>query len=110
MSKNKLFEKIYRHHLNIVRDLNNSHIFIKKAGEYIRNGQESEMYESLKNDLAYKVPDKKNTAKITDAYRTAQEVNDILDSFVNEKLFEKFLVSNISKFESYLFNTLKEVN
>jgi hypothetical protein len=107
--KTPLYKKLYRLHLRIIKDLNNSHLFIQKVipliQEEIKNLKESK----IQNDKAYQVPNRKGRRSSKEVFRTDLEIKDILHNLAEKELYENLLVTNVSKFESYIFQTLKEV-
>lgn len=107
--KKTLFDIIYRLHLNIVKDLNNSHIFLQKVIPIIENECNSLRGGDKLIDKTYNVPSRKSKVFINEVFRSDKEVKQILELVSQSGLYENTLITNISKFESYLFNTLKEI-
>ena len=99
--------KIYKLHINIVKELNNSHIFIQKTREIM--SLEVNRLEPNGDDRAYNVPVRKDTLFTKEAFRTDKELKGILNGIIDRELFENFIVTNVSRFENYLFMTLKEI-
>lgn len=108
MKKNKLKKKIYELHLKIIKELNNSHIFLQKAIPIIKTEIISLKSKSnSEKDRIYQVPTRKRKSLSSEAYRTDLEVKRILNTLVNRELYENILVTNISKFESFMFEIIK---
>jgi len=107
--KKKLFDKIYRLHINVVKDLNNSYIFLQKVIPIIERECRSLKGGDKLIDKTYQVPSRKEKVFTKEAFRTDIEVKQILELVARTGLYENTLVTNVSKFESYLFDTLKEV-
>lgn len=105
----KLFDRIYRLHINIVKELNNSYIFLQKVIPIIEKECSVLKGGDKLIDKTYQVPSRKDKVFTKEAFRTDKEVKQILDLVAKSGLYENTLVTNVSKFESYLFNTLKEV-
>lgn len=109
MNKQTLDKRIYQHHLNIVKDLNNSHIVIQRTRDILLQEIAQIKYTEANSDKTYKVPSRKGRLFSTDAFRTDKELKGLLKEIAERELFENFIVTNVSKFESYLFKTLTEV-
>ncbi|WP_020404873.1 hypothetical protein [Gracilimonas tropica] len=109
MSKKSLNKKIYRLHLDIIKELNNSHIFIQKTREILNNEIHQLKNGSDNVDRTYTVPSRKGKLFTKEAFRTDIELKQILITITERDLFENFIVTNVSKFENYLLKTLSEV-
>lgn len=103
MPNEALARKIYSLQNNIVRELNNAHIFLEQAQPLLIEAKAK--YESSKSmrDRRYYVPsiDRKKFAKRTDG-----ELKEIYNHYTSNGLFEAFLVNSISHFESFLADIL----
>lgn len=109
MTKIPLHKRIYNLHLGIVKELNNSHIFINKTREILMQETEKIKVASGDIDRTYNVPSRKGKLFSKEAFRTDKELKGILTEIIQRDLFENFLVTNVSKFENYLFKNLSEV-
>jgi hypothetical protein len=109
MAKKSLQKKIYEHHLRIIKELNNSHIFLQKAIPIIKT-EVSNLKSSSNSskDRTYQVPTRKGKRTSSEAFRTDLEVKGILNTLVERELYENILVTNISKFESFIFDIIQE--
>lgn len=107
--KTPLYNKLYKLHLRVVKELNNSHLFIQKVIPLIQEEIKSLKKSTHQDDRVYQVPARKGKFYNTEAFRTDLEIKEILHNLVEKELYENLLVTNISKFESYIFQTLKEV-
>jgi hypothetical protein len=89
--------------VRIVRELNNAHIFLEEANPRLVKGRERFAKSSSKAEKRYSVPasERRKFAKRTDA-----RVKEIYDSYLTTGLFEAFLVSTLSRFESFLADVL----
>lgn len=109
MKKQTLDKRIYQHHLDIVKELNNSHIFIQRTRDILLNEISQIKDEKADTDKTYNVPSRKGKLFSKEAFRTDKELKGLLKEIAERDLFENFIVTNVSKFESYLFKTLAEV-
>lgn len=109
MKKQTLYNRIYRHHLDIVKELNNSHIFIQRTREILLNEISQIRDDNADTNETYNVPSRKGKLFSKEAFRTHKEYKGLLREITERDLFENFIVTNVSKFESYLFRTLTEV-
>jgi hypothetical protein len=109
MKKQTLVKRIYRHHLDIVKELNNSHIFIQRTREILLHEIEKIKDIKAETDRIYHVPSRKGKLFSKEAFRTDKELKGLLTEIAERDLFENFIVTNVSRFESYLFKTLTEV-
>lgn len=103
----KLFEHIYRLHLDIIKELNNSHIILQKIVPIIEKECSILKSTGKLEDKTYYVPSKKGKVIVKSAFRTDNEVKEILEFVAKRELYETTLVTNVSRFESFLFDTLK---
>jgi hypothetical protein len=89
--------------VRIVRELNNAHIFLEEACLRLVKGRERYASSSSKAEKRYYVPaeERQKFAKRTDA-----EVTGIYDQYLATGLYEAFLVSTLSRFESFLADVL----
>ncbi len=109
MKKQTLDKRIYRHHLDIVKELNNSHIFLQRTRDILINEILQINDDKADKDKTYNVPSRKGKLYSKEAFRTDKELKGLLKGIAERDLFENFIVTNVSKFESYLFRTLTEV-
>ncbi len=105
MAKKKLARKIYRLQNEIVRQLNDAHIFLEQAQPMLLDAKESFKRSKSKTDKKYYVPSV-NGRKV--ARRTDRELKRIYEKYITVGLFEAFLVNSVSLFESFLANVLTE--
>jgi hypothetical protein len=89
--------------VRIVRELNNAHIFLEEACTRLVKGRDRYANSSSKAEKRYYVPaeERQKFAKRTDA-----EVTAIYDQYLATGLYEAFLVSTLSRFESFLADVL----
>lgn len=103
MPNEALARRIYSLQNKIVRDLNNAHIFLEQV-EPLLTGARAAFDKSKSNsDRRYYVPsvDRKKYAKRTDL-----ELKEIYNYFSSDGLYEAFLVTAVSQFESFLADVL----
>ena len=89
--------------VRIVRELNNAHIFLEEACPRLVKGRDRFAESSSKAEKRYYVPavERQKFAKRTDT-----QVKDIYDRYLASGLYEAFLVSSLSRFESFLADVL----
>ncbi|MBO9681471.1 MAG: hypothetical protein J7502_02155 [Flavisolibacter sp.] len=104
-----LYNKLYKLHLRIVKELNNSHLFVQKVIPLIQEEVDKLNNSTHKDDRVYHVPARKGKFYNTEAFRTDLELKHILYNIAEHELYENLLVTNISKFEGYIFKSLNEV-
>jgi hypothetical protein len=109
VKKQTLERRIYQHHLDIVKELNNSHIFIQRTRDILLNEISQIKDTKADTDRIYNVPSRKGKLFSKEAFRTDKELKGLLKEIAERDLFENFIVTNVSKFESYLFRTLTEI-
>ena len=102
----KLAKKIYRLQNEIVRALNDTHIFTYQAVPLLGDVKATYENSKSKKDKRYYVP-----SISSDGYarRTDLELKAVYDRFLNSGLYESFLVSSVSRFEYFLSDVLREV-
>jgi hypothetical protein len=103
MPNEALARKIFSLQNKIVRKLNDAHIFLEQAQPLLEAARARYEDSRSKSDRRYYVPsvDRKKYAKRTDA-----ELKEIYDHYKSSGLFEAFLVSTVSQFESFLADVL----
>lgn len=103
MPKKAIARKICSLQNKIVRELSNAHIFLRQAQPLLEGARATFESSKSKSDRRYYVPstDKKKFSKRTDA-----ELKEIYAHYTSSGLFEAFLVSSISQFESFLADVL----
>lgn len=99
MAKRSLALRIASLQYAIVRELNNMHIFLRQVAPLLEEAKTDYEESSHKKDRRYYVPSVKGGkfAKRTDA-----ELKNIYRRFMDTSLYETFLVSAVSRFESFL--------
>lgn len=100
-----LAKRIYSLQNKIVRELNNAHIFLEQAQPLLIEAKAK--YENSKSvaDRRYYVP---SVGGRKFAKRTEAELKDIYANYTSHVLFETFLVSSVSQFESFLSEVIIE--
>ena len=100
---NTFAKKMFGLQVRIVRELNNAHIFLEEACPRLLKGRARFAQSSSKAEKRYYVPaaERQKFAKRTDA-----EVMRIYDQYLKTGLYEAFLVSTLSRFESFLADVL----
>lgn len=101
-----LARKVYRMHLSLVRRVNDTHIFAAQAIQVLQDAKTGQLSIGGKDgkDKRYDVPSVK---KANFARRKPHEVKNIYSRFLDRELYENFIVSAVSQFESFLFETLR---
>jgi len=96
-------KKVYRLQNAIVRELNDSHIFLEQAQPLLVTARAKYETSKSRSDKRYYVPsvDRTKFAKRTDA-----ELKAIYNQYISKGLFEAFLVNSLSRFESFLGDVL----
>lgn len=107
MSNKNVSKKIYKNHLSLVRELNDTFIFVNSTYQVLETYWLDSNGSKDKVDYEYLVPTKKN--KKGSAYRTEQELADIYGAFLNQGMYESYLSTLVSKYESFLYECLKIV-
>lgn len=102
----KLAKKIYRLQNGIVRSLNDTHIFIDQAVPLLDGVKAAYESSKSKRDKRYYVPSISSGGY---AKRTDLELKAVFDNFLNNGIYESFLVSSVSRFEYFLSDVLREV-
>ncbi len=92
---------IYKKHISLIRDLNDTYIFVNQSFSYLDVEIIDRENSDDKSDYEYDVPANKSKSK--KAYRTEKEIAEIFSRFVDYELYESFLSIMVSKFESFLF-------
>lgn len=103
MPNQALARKIYALQNNIVRELNNAHIFLDQAHPLLLDARSKYDQSESDVDRRYYVP---SIAKSKYAQRTDVELMAIYDHYASAGLFEAFLVASVSQFESFLADVL----
>lgn len=105
MANEALAKSIYSLQNNIVRELNNAHIFLEQAQPLLIEAKVKYENSKSKADRHYYVPsvERRKFAKRTDA-----ELKDIYLHYTSNGLFEAFLVNSVSQFESFLGDVIFE--
>lgn len=103
MPKELFARKICSLQNKIVRELNNAHIFLEQAQPLLEEARVRYEGSKSKSDRRYYVPsvDRRKFARRTDA-----ELKEIYDHYTSSGLFEAFLASSVSQFESFLTDVL----
>jgi hypothetical protein len=104
MPNEALARKIYKLQNKIVRDLNDAHIFLEQAQPLLIDARSRYEATRSKTDRRYYVPSVGGKRKY--AERTDTELKAIYDRYTSSGLFEAFLVSSVSLFESFLADVL----
>lgn len=96
-------KKMFSLQVRIVRELNNAHIFLEEACPRLTKGRDRLAESTSKAKKRYYVPtaERQKFAKRTDA-----QVMEIYDQYLAAGLYEAFLVSTLSRFESFLADVL----
>lgn len=74
MSKKPLEKRIYKLHLGIIKELNNSHIFIQKTREILIDSTQKLKHPDSNVDRIYNVPSRKGKVFTKEAFRTDLEL------------------------------------
>jgi len=93
-------ESITSRNRRLFRELNDIHIFISKVTPRIRSLVHKYSRYDDEYDRRLKVPGKTGDQSITK--RNPEELSDLIKRFNTTELYQNFLVSIVSKFESYL--------
>jgi hypothetical protein len=98
-------KRVYTLQNEIVRELNNAHIFLEQAQPLLVDAKGK--YENSKSstDRRYYVP---SVGRTKFAERTDAELKAIYEHHISVGLFEAFLVNSLSRFESFLADVLCE--
>jgi hypothetical protein len=99
MSNEAFARRIYSLQNGIVRQLNDAHIFLEQCQPLLVEAKAEFEGSNSKTDRRYYVPsvDRKKYAR-----RTDRELKEIYACYTTYGLFEAFLVSSLSHFESFL--------
>ena len=103
MPNEALARSIYTLQNQIVRDLNDAHIFLEQIEPLLTDAKATLERSKSKSDRRYYVP---SVGRIKFAKRTDHELKDIYNHFSSGGLYEAFLVTSMSQFESFLGNVL----
>lgn len=95
---------LYKLHLRIVKELNNSHLFIQEVIPLIQEEIKKLKNSTHQDDRVYQVSARKGKFYNTEAFRADLGIKDILHKLAEKELYENLLATNISKFESYIFS------
>ena len=101
-----IYKYIYREHIKFVRVINDSHIFISKSKEQLKETLHRYQSSAHKKDRRYYVP---YTGRDKFARRKDHEVGKIFDQYLNKELLEIILINNISKMEGFFSKILSVV-
>lgn len=102
--KGSIAHKVYRLHIKSVRTLNDTYIFIHQALPLLKEAKEGyKASEAI--DVIYNVPSGKSNKAI--AKRTDAELKEIYNRFISRDIFENFIVTIVSQFESFIFEVLQ---
>jgi hypothetical protein len=103
MPNEALARRIYSLQNKIVRDLNDAHIFLEQVEPLLAEARAAFEKSKSKSDRRYYVPsvDRRKYAK-----RTDHELKEIYNYFSSNGLYEAFLVTAVSQFESFLADVL----
>lgn len=103
MPNEALARRIYSLQNKIVRDLNDAHIFLEQVEPLLTEAKAEFENSKSKSDRGYYVPsvDRRKFAK-----RTDHELKEIYNHFSSNGLYEAFLVTAVSQFESFLGDVL----
>jgi hypothetical protein len=101
----KFAKRVYSLQNGIVRELNNAHIFLEQAVPLLTDAKAKYEGSHSQPDRRYYVPsvDRRKFAERSDT-----ELREIYDHYTSTGLFEAFLVNSVSRFESFLADTLRE--
>jgi hypothetical protein len=103
MSNPAFAKKVYSLQNGIVRELNNSHIFLEQAQPVLVTARAKYEESKSKSDKRYYVP---SVGRVKFAKRTDAELKAIYNRYITTGLFEAFLVNSLSRFESFLADVL----
>jgi hypothetical protein len=90
----------------IVRELNDLHIFVRQALPLLEEAKSTHAASPHKKDRKYFVPSAKREKF---AKRTDGELKAIFSSFTDRRLYESFLITAIAEFEGFLGKVLQKV-
>lgn len=105
MVNTTLARRVYSLQNKIVRELNNSHIFIEQAQPLLADAKAKYSESKSKADRRYYVP---SIGRVKFARRTDKELKSIYDYYISTGIFEAFLVNTLSRFEYFLSDVLFE--
>lgn len=105
-AESPLVRAIYKRHLAFVRDVNDVHIFVQQARPLLEEAKTTAGKSKERKDRRYYVP---AVGKRKFAKRTDSELRTIYERFLESGLFETFLVSIVTRFESHLLDVLGEI-
>jgi len=101
-----LARRVYRLHTAFVRKVNDVHIFTMQSIPLLEEARNTYEASSHKKDRRYYVP---SVGRTKFARRRDQELKEIYGRFISRELYENFIVSAVSQFESTLFEVLRLV-
>jgi len=104
--QSKISKEIYRRHLQLVRDLNDMHIFINQSLPILEDAKRKYASSNDENDKKYYVPSVKKTRI---AQRNDSELKKIYEKYLKREIFESFLTTCVSRYEDFLFFSLKTI-
>jgi hypothetical protein len=105
MANQAFARRVYSLQNEIVRELNNAHIFLEQAEPLLIDAKAKYEGSRSKSDRRYYVP---SVGRTKFAKRTDAELKSIYDHYISVGLFEAFLVNSLSRFESFLAEVLRE--
>ena len=102
----KLAERVYKLQLALVRDINDTHIFVQQALPLLRKAQKQYATSNDGDDRRYIVPSHKRSKF---ANRTDEELREIYGRYIATELYNNLLATIVSKCESFIFDVLRLV-
>lgn len=105
MANKTLAKKIYSKQNEIVREINNAHIFLEQVSPLLADARDVYAKSKTKKDKKYYVPSAKTSRY---AMRTDKELQEIYKHYMERGLFEVFLVDLVAKFEWFLSDVFVE--
>ncbi len=106
MAKRDLALRISSLQNALIRDANDMHIFLNQAVPLLEYAKTEYATSRSKRDRRYYVP---SIGRTKFAKRKDTELKEIYDRFANYAIYEAFLVTAVSRFESFLSDVLREV-
>ena len=105
-SRSLLAKRIYRRHLGFVRELRDMYIFLQQGLPLLQDAKDRYAGSSHKKDRRYYIP---AVGRRKFARRKDAELKAIFDRYIGRSLYETFLVSGVSQFETFLIDVLSLV-
>ena len=106
MKERTLAQDVYRDHIRFVRRMNDTHIFLQKALPRLEEIRTNLAKSTHRKDRRYYVP---KIGRKVFSRRKDREVREIYDRFLEREIYENLIVTCISHFEAFLFNTLESL-